>query len=40
MTETTGEMHTMYTKDGKKWQININDEVYFLGDYPKVYKKF
>ena len=40
MTETTGEMHTMYTNDGKKWQININDEVYFLGDYPKVYKKF
>ena len=35
--EITGEMWTMYTVDGKQWLIKIEEEVYNLGIYPKVY---
>mgnify|MGYP003574944450 CR=1 FL=1 len=35
--ENEGEMWTMYTVDGKQWLIRIEEKVYDLGIYPKVY---
>ena len=35
--EIDGEMWTMYTVDGKQWLIKIEEQVYNLGIYPKVY---
>ncbi|WP_156305521.1 hypothetical protein [Sphingobacterium endophyticum] len=35
--EIQGEMWTMYTVDGKQWLIKIEEQVYNLGIYPKVY---
>ena len=35
--EIQGEMWTTYTVDGRQWLIKIEQKVYNLGIYPKVY---